>query len=245
MRILSCVSYKGTNYQGWQKQTDAPTIQGTIEKVLSQILNQEINIQGSGRTDAGVHAQKQYFHFDIDKEVDLGKLRYSANCLLPKDIFINEMKVVDDDFHARYSAKGKKYTYIMRFDERNPFNYEFEHSVPYPVKVNLLMEKLKEFEGTHNFQDFTSKEEDEDGFVRTIFSVEVGYIEQVKQFVVTFHGNGFMRYQIRNMVGTALAIAAGKEKEDYITKHLLKNEKRKIVPYKAPAEGLFLVDVNY
>ena len=245
MRILCEVSYKGTNYQGWQKQKDAPTIQETIENVLSKILDTPITIYGSGRTDSGVHAQKQCFHFDVEKEIDIDKFRYSVNCLLPKDIFVNKISVVDDTFHARYSAKGKKYTYIMRLDERNPFNYEFETCIPYEIDVNLLSEKLKEFEGTHNFIDFTSKEEDEDGYVRTIYSVETSYIEQVKQFIVTFHGNGFMRYQIRNMVGSALAIASGKEKEDYIIYHLSKKRKREIVPYKAPAEGLYLIDVNY
>ena len=245
MRLLCQVAYKGTNYQGWQKQKDAPTVQETIEKVISKVLNSEINIYGSGRTDSGVHAQRQYFHFDVEKDVDIDKLRYSLNCLLPKDIFINEIKQVSDDFHARYSAKSKTYTYIIRLDERNPFNYEFETTYPMPVDINLLMTSLKQFEGTHNFQDFTSKEEDEDNYVRTIYSVEVSYIEQVKQFIVSFKGNGFMRYMVRNMVGTALAIASKKEKEDYITYHLSKKENREIVPYKAPAEGLFLVDVNY
>ena len=158
MRILGDVSYKGTAYQGWQKQIDAPTIQGTIEAVLSKILNEEINIQGSGRTDAGVHANHQYFHFDLNKEFDLDRLRYSANCLLPKDIFINKFKVVSDDFHARFSAKGKTYTYLIRFDERNPFNYDFETNVPYEVDVNLLYQMLKLFEGKHDFKDFTSKD---------------------------------------------------------------------------------------
>lgn len=245
MRLLCQVSYKGTNYQGWQKQKNAPTVQETIEKVLSKILNSEINIQGSGRTDAGVHAQRQYFHFDTEKDIDINRLRYSANCLLPKDIFINEIKVVDDDFHARYSAKGKTYTYIMRLDERNPFNYEFETNIPYDVDIKLLVDALKSFEGKHNFQDFTSKEEDEDGFVREITSVQASYLEQVKQFIVSFTGNGFMRYMIRNMVGTALAIASGKEELNYIEKHLKDSKVREIVPYKAPAEGLFLVDVNY
>ncbi len=245
MRLLCQVSYKGTNYQGWQKQKDAPSIQETIEKTISKILNSAISIYASGRTDSGVHAQRQYFHFDVDKDVDIDKLRYSINCLLPKDIFINEIKKVADDFHARYSAKSKTYTYIIRLDERNPFNYEFETTYQMPVDVNLLMCSLKQFEGTHNFQDFTSKEEDEDGYIRTIYSVEVSYIEQVKQFIVSFKGNGFMRYMVRNMVGTALAIASKKEKEDYITYHLSKKEEREIVPYKAPAEGLYLVDVNY
>ena len=245
MRLLCQVAYKGTNYQGWQKQKDAPTIQEEIEKVLSKISNTEINIYGSGRTDSGVHAQRQYFHFDIKKDVDIDKLRYSLNCLLPKDIYINEIKQVADNFHARFSAKSKTYTYIIRLDERNPFNFEYECTYPMPCDVNLLEMSLKQFEGTHDFRDFTSKEEDEDGYVRTIYSVDVVNLEKVKQFIITFKGNGFMRYMIRNMVGTALAVASHKEKEDYIVYHLSKKENREIVPYKAPAKGLYLVDVNY
>ena len=103
MRLLCQVSYKGTNYQGWQKQKDAPTIQEEIEKVLSKILNSEINIQGSGRTDSGVHAQRQYFHFDVEKDIDIDRLRYSANCLLPKDIFINEIRKVEFHDHEKKS----------------------------------------------------------------------------------------------------------------------------------------------
>ena len=245
MRILGQVSYKGTNYQGWQKQKDAPTIEETIENVLSKILNSEINILGSGRTDAGVHANKQFFHFDVDKEVDLDKLLYSANCLLPKDIYINEFKVVDPDFHARYSAKGKVYSYLIRFGKRNPFNFEYETNIPYDVDINLLIHSLKQFEGEHDFKDFTSKEEDEDKFVRTVFAVETNYIDASKQILITFRGNGFMRYMIRDMVGTALAVASHKEDEHYIAYHLSNKEEREIVPYKAPAEGLYLVDVNY
>lgn len=245
MRLLCQVSYKGTNYQGWQKQKNAPSVQEEIEKVLSQILNTEINIFASGRTDAGVHAQRQYFHFDTDSNMDLNRLRYSANCLLPKDIFINEIRQVSDDFHARYSAKGKTYTYLMRLDERNPFNYELETTIPYEIDIDLLIESLKLFEGTHNFQDFTSKEEDEDNYVRTIYSIEANYIEQTKQMIISIKGNGFMRYMIRNIVGTALAVAAKKEDISFIEYHLSKKDKREIVSYKAPAEGLYLVDVNY
>lgn len=245
MRLLCVVSYKGTNYQGWQKQIDTPTVQGTIEKVLSQILNTEINIYASGRTDAGVHAEKQYFHFDIAKDIDIDRLRYSANCLLPKDICITSIKPVADDFHARYSAKGKTYTYLIRFGERNAFNFEYEANIPYDIDINLLSKVLKQFEGTHDFKDFTSKEEDDDQFVRTIFSVETRHIPEANQFLITFNGNGFMRYMIRDMVGAALAVAARKEKEDFISHHLSDKKEREIISYKAPAEGLYLVDVNY
>lgn len=245
MKLLCKVAYKGTNYQGWQKQPNLPTVQETIEKVLSKILDTQITIYGSGRTDAGVHAEGQYFHFDVQKDLDLEKFRYSVNCLLPKDIFIKEIKQVYDDFHARYSAKSKKYLYLIRFGERNPFNFEFEANIPQEIDVNLLSDSLKLFEGEHCFIDFTSKEEDEDDYLRTIFKVETNYIPEARQFLVTFTGDGFMRYQIRDMVGSAIAVACGKESIDFIKYHLSKKKEREIVPYKAAPEGLFLVDVNY
>ena len=245
MRYLCIVSYKGTNYQGWQKQVSAPTIQGEIERVFSKILNTCINIQGSGRTDAGVHAENQYFHFDYDKELDLGRFRYSVNCLLPNDIFIKDIKPVNDDFHARYSAKGKTYTYILRFGERNPFNYEFEENIPQPIDIDILIKALKMFEGKHNFQDFTSKEEDEDNYVREIYSIEINYLEKARQMTVTLHGNGFLRYMIRNIIGTSIAVASKKEDISFISYHLSEKNKREIVSYKAEPQGLFLVDVNY
>lgn len=245
MRLLCKVSYKGTNYQGWQKQPNAPTIQETIEKVLSQILNTEINIYGSGRTDAGVHAINQYFHFDLEKDADLGRLRYSTNCLLPDDIFISEIKVVSDDFHARFSAKTKTYSYLIRLGERNPFDYELTTNIPYDIDINLLSDILKEFVGEHDFKDFTSKEEDDNSFVRQVISVDVAFKAESNQFVITLTGNGFMRYQIRNMVGSAIAVASGKENRDFIKYHLSNKKEREIVSYKAEPNGLYLSDVNY
>ena len=243
MRLLSCVSYKGTNYQGWQKQKDAPTVQGTIESVLSRILNQEINIYASGRTDAGVHAIHQYFHFDLDKDVDVGKLMYSTNCLLPKDIRINSLKQVEDDFHSRFSAKKKEYKYILNLKGDNPFNYELEAEIFLDIDDNLLKKSLELFIGKHNFQDFTSKELDDDGFVREIYSAS--FVREGDKLIISFVGNGFMRYQIRDMIGTAIAVASGRESLEFIKQHLKENKEREIVSYKAPAEGLYLQEVYY
>lgn len=243
MRLFACVSYKGTNYQGWQKQKSAPTVQSEIEKVLSKILNTEINIYASGRTDAGVHANHQYFHFDIDKDVDIDRLMYSTNCLLPKDIKINSLKRVDDDFHARFSAKKKEYKYIVNLKGNNPFNYELNAEMYLDVDDNLLKESLDLFIGEHNFQDFTSKEEDDNNFVRTIYSTS--FTRSGDQLVVSFIGNGFMRYQIRDMVATALMVAANKESIEFIKQHLKDKKERDIVSYKAPAEGLYLEEVYY
>ena len=245
MRVFGKVAYQGSHYQGWQKQSDAPSVEETIEAVLSKILNQDINIFGSGRTDAGVHALNQTFHFDIEKEnLDLDKLKYAANSLLPKDVFIKELKVVDNDFHARYSIKEKIYEYRIKFGERDVFNYQNEATIPYPTDIKKMEESLKLFVGQHNYQNFTSKEEDEAGFVREIKEISTVYYKEENRLTITLVGNGFMRYMVRYIIGTALAIGQGKEDLSFITDNLDSKE-RNIISYKAPAEGLFLKDVKY
>ena len=113
MKILAKVQYLGTKFYGWQKQIDTPTVQEEIEKVLSKILDYEVNIYGSGRTDAGVHAKGQTFHFELKKDFDLNKLKYAFNSLICDDIHIDYFKVVNEDFHARFSATGKHYCYYI------------------------------------------------------------------------------------------------------------------------------------
>ena len=246
MRIFGNVCYDGTAYQGWQRQSEAPSIQEEIEKVLSQILNTKIVIYGSGRTDAGVHAFGQTFHFDIDKdEIGLNRLKYSVNRLLPEDIKINSFQEVPNDFHARFSAKGKVYRYVIRFGERNPFLRNYEYNLFAKVEFEPFVDAIKMFEGKHNFQDFNSKPEDENNFVREIKAIDVFYNEKEESITVEFKGDGFMRYMIRDMIGTALAVASGKEDMSFIEYHLREDKEREIVSYKAPASGLFLKEVIY
>ena len=229
MKVLGICSYKGTNYYGWQKQVGFISVQEKIEECLSKVYDSQINIQGSGRTDAGVHALKQYFHYVSNKEKDLNQLAYALNKMLPEDIKILSLKEVDDDFHSRYSVKQKIYEYRILLTNKDPFHDDLVYVYPLSLDVALLEKALKKFEGTHNYQDFTSKEEDEDNLLK-----------------IRFTGNGFMRYQIRDMIGTAIAVAAGKESLDFIDKHLLDNKvKREIISYKSPACGLYLVDVIY
>ena len=243
MRVLGFVSYKGSNYQGWQKQNNVPTIQEELEKQLSQIFNQEINIFASGRTDAGVHAFKQAFHFDVDKNVDLEKITYSLNRMLPNDIKIITLQKVDDDFHARFSVKRKTYIYKIYLDKKEPFEKDQKYVFPFSLDIDLFGETIHLFEGKHDFKDFTSKEEDEDNFVREIYSVSLS--QNDKDLTVKFVGNGFMRYQIRNMVGSALAVASKQIDKDYVKNHLDSDKPRDIVNFKAPPEGLYLFDVDY
>lgn len=242
MKILGICSYRGTNYYGWQKQVGFISVQEKIEEALSKVYDSPINIQGSGRTDAGVHALKQYFHFVSDKEKDLKQLAYALNKMLPDDIKIISFKKVDDDFHARYNAIKKIYEYRILLTNKDPFSYDLAYIYPMELDVNLFIDALNKFIGTHNYQDFTSKEEDEGNFIRTIYDVEV--IKEKDLLRIIFTGNGFMRYQIRNMIGASINVANGKEKINFISQHL-DSKNREIIAYKAPASGLYLVDVVY
>ena len=244
MRILAICSYNGKNYQGWQKQPNAPTVQEEIEKQLSKYFNRPISIQGAGRTDAGVHALGQRFHFDIDEEsLDLDRLLYSINLMLPEDIKIVDLEEVEPDFHARFSAKGKIYCYNVLLESKDVLFGHIFYLFPYDMDADKLNEALTHFVGKHNFKNFTSKETDEDNFVRTINDIDM----QVngKEITITFDGDGFMRYMIRYIVGTALEYARGRLTAHEIDDLLDENSERNIVSWKAPASGLMLVDVKY
>ena len=243
MRVLGVVSYKGTRFQGWQKKPTVITVQGEIEKALSQVLNSEVTIFGSGRTDAGVHAIGQTFTFDMSKDLDLDKLCFSINRMIDKDIKILSFNKVDDDFHARFSAKSKTYLYKIRLGVKDPFENEYQYIYPFEFDFDLFSKALKQFEGKHCFKDFTSKEEDEDGYVREIYKIVSK--KHDNDITVEFNGNGFMRYQIRNMVGAALAVASKNEDLNFIPNHLKEEKIREICQYKAPPQGLYLVKVEY
>ena len=245
MRYFAVVSYKGTSFCGWQKQTVSklPSIEETIEKVISRILNSEIKIYASGRTDAGVHALGQTFHFDSPKEINKYRFLHSLNELLPLDIRVLSIKPVDDDFHARFSAKGKTYIYKIRNAQvSSPFKSDLEYTLGQELDVKAMVEASKLFEGEHNFQNFTSKEEDDAGFVRNISKIEITKHED--QIVILMTGNGFMRYMVRMIVGNLIQVGLGKITSEEIKK-ILEDPVRKPSSYKAPGYGLYLKEVLY
>ena len=243
MRIKGIVKYKGTNYYGWQKQVNQISIEEVIETILSKILDEDINILASGRTDAGVHALGQVFHFDTTKDFDMDKLTYAVNSLLPKDIAIISFENVSDTFQARYDAKAKHYRYIIDFSNKNPFSYETSYNCLHKTDKDILKESLLKFIGKHDFKDFTAKEEDEAKFIREIFNITIS--EENDLFIIDLYGDGFMRYMIRFIIGASLATAWNKEDISFIDYHLSNKENREIISYKAPPQGLFLVEVIY
>lgn len=245
MRYLGIVKYNGTPFCGWQKQTVSklPSVEEEIERVLSKMLNSPIKIYGSGRTDAGVHALGQAFHFDSPKEIDSYKFVHSFNKLIPSDIVLVSLEQVSDDFHARFNAISK--TYLYKIDNEkiaNPFNKNFAYHLSQHLNVELMIEAAKLFVGEHNFQNFTSKEEDENNFVRNIFKIEIKTEGNFVNFELT--GNGFMRYMVRMIVGTLIQVGLEKLTIEEVKKNL-ENKTRKPSSYKAPAEGLYLKEVCY
>ena len=245
MRYLAIVSYRGTNFCGWQKQTVSklPSVEVTIESVISRILNQETKIYGSGRTDAGVHALGQTFHFDTLKELDVVKFAHSLNELLPEDIRIQSITLVSDDFHARFNAKGKTYIYKIRNAKvSSPFKSDLEYTLGQPLDIDKMVEAAKVFEGKHNFQNFNSKEEDDAGFIRDINHISVS--SKNDKIIISMTGDGFMRYMVRMIVGTLIQVGLGKLTSEDIKK-ILEDPVRKPSSYKAPAYGLYLKEVLY
>ena len=243
VRILAIVQYDGTNFIGWQIQPEGRSVQEEIEKVISQILNTPTKIYGSGRTDAGVHAFAQTFHFDVNKdEVDLGRLRYSINSLLPLDIHVISLEVVEDNFHARFDVVSKTYLYSLSLGEYDVFTRRYSTQLPRNLDVEKMKSAAKLFIGEHDFKNFTSKEEDKKNFVRTIHEFTIDLVENTVIFRIS--GTGFMKYMVRMIVGTLIEVGLNKINEDDIAA-LLDSKIRSISPYKAPAEGLFLMNVEY
>lgn len=241
MRYKLTIAYDGTHYAGWQVQANADAIQPRIQKALEIVLRQKVDLSGSGRTDAGVHASGQTAHFDTTGMVDLKKTLLSLNALLPLDIRILEIEPVEPDFHARYSAKSKVYHYHLT-QTADPFTKLYRHLVLGPFNIALLKEGALQFIGTHDFTSFANTGGEEKPGVRTLYRLDV--VEQRGGVRLEFEGNGFLYKMVRNITGTLLEVAAGKIPSQEI-QEILKERNRRKAKAAAPAKGLFLYQVRY
>lgn len=243
MRYLIKFSYDGTNFFGYQKQPGKRTIEGEFEKALFDINNHtETRIFSSGRTDAGVHALEQSAHFDLSINITLYKLKCALNSLLPEDIHVISTEIVDKNFHARYMVKEKIYRYIINCGEYNPIKRNFEYQYNKELDYEKMKESLKYFLGEHDFKSFVSEEVVKDNYVRII--TEANMKKEDDKIIIQFKGTGFMKYQVRNMVGTLIKIGKGKLEANVIEDLLASDNNRKVVTT-APACGLYLVKVEY
>ena len=245
MRYLMTFSYDGSKYQGYQKQPNGNTVQEELEKALFKIAGDRVvSLYASGRTDAGVHAINQKAHFDLEKEIEMERLKHSLNSMIPKDIFIKKIERVENDFHARFDVTRKEYIYTVNMGEYNPIEKDYVFQCCEHLDTNEMMRGLKYLEGTHDFRSFTKVEEEKD-FVRTIIRTNL-LIDSKNKNLITFIfiGTGFMRYQVRNMVGTLIEIGRGKKKSTDIIDILEAKDRRKAGITASPS-GLYLKNVDY
>lgn len=243
MRYLLKFSYDGSNFSGYQTQPDLRTVQNEIEKAIEIINNGKRKIiHSSGRTDKGVHALCQYAHVDLDIDITPHKLKRALNSNLDSDIHIIETNIVDDSFHARYNAKKKEYKYYINLGEYNPIerNYVFQYN--YKLDIDAMKKAIKVFIGKHDFRAFVTENSNKPNCIRTI---DIAFIEEVdNRLIFTFKGDGFLRYQVRNMVG--ILIKVGERKLDYNNVlEILKSKDRSRCGVTAPSQGLYLVGVSY
>lgn len=241
-RYLIDFSYSGANFSGYQKQPGRRTVQDEIEKVLSSINNNSVKLTSSGRTDALVNAIHQKAHFDLDKKIGTYKLNGALNSYLPDDIYVNSVTKVDNLFHARYMVKSKTYEYLINTGDYNPLLRTHVYQYCKPLNIRKMKKAVKYFIGKHDFTTFVSAEDKKEDKVREIYDASVDEKDGIIK--ITFKGSGFLKYQVRNMVGTLIKIGEEKVLPDIILS-LLEKKDRKCAFLCAPAQGLTLTDVKY
>ena len=245
MRLLARVSYDGTRYRGYQVQPNQLTVQAVIEAALTRIhKGEEIRITASGRTDAGVHALGQAFHFDSTLRIPEGNWVRAMNSQLPDDIVITDVHQVADDFHARFNVIEKWYEYRMYNTTLiDPFKRHYSHYVKMPLDVALMNQACQYLVGTHDFTAFcASKSNVKDSKVRTIFHATCEY--QANEVVFTISGSGFLYNMVRIIVGSLIDVGQGRKPPEVI-QEALHNFDRNTLGKTAPAKGLYLKHVVY
>lgn len=243
MRYLIRFSYDGTGFSWYQKQPGERTVEGMLENALYNINNHtETRIFSSGRTDRGVHALGQAAHFDIDVNITLYKLKCALNSLLPEDIHVLSTEIVDKNFHARYNAISKTYVYKINVGEYSPIDRNHVYQYCKDLNFDNMRLAINDFLGEHDFKPFVSEEAIKSSYVRTIYSADMKKEGDI--ITISFTGNGFMKYQVRNMVGLLLYIGSGKKEPKDVVSIIEAKDRTKSVKT-APPEGLYLKKVWY
>lgn len=243
MKILLKLEYDGAGFGGWQRQKNAESVQGVLEKAISELVGENIALVASGRTDAGVHALGQCAHFSMKKEFDAKRLPLAINARLPQTIRVLDAAIVPEEFSARYDVKKKTYLYKLYARKISSPTRDGRYAhVPYELDFDSMVRAAKLFVGKHNFKGFCSQGSSAQTFEREIYSLDVSHDGDEFFFKIT--GNGFLYNMVRRIVGALVEVGKGMldEKgiklalEDFSHPHITKN---------MPACGLYLYDVVY
>ena len=241
--IKLTIEYDGKCYNGWQKQPNKLNIQGEIEKAIYNITKEEVDLIGSGRTDAGVHALGQVANFKTNSQISIEKLPLAINSQLKNSIVIKRAEEVDERFHSRYNAKHKTYRYIINNSKCGTAIYRnLEYSYPFELDAQKMQQAAKYFEGEHDFKAFKSSGTSSKNSVRTIYKAMVK--KEGEKIIIELTGNGFLYNMVRIISGTLLDVGLGKIKPEEIPE-IIESKDRQRAGKTLPPHGLYLVEVKY
>ncbi|MBB4801993.1 tRNA pseudouridine38-40 synthase [Flavobacterium nitrogenifigens] len=241
MRYFIQFAYNGTHYHGWQIQPNASSVQETLNKAFSVLLNEPISIMGAGRTDTGVHATEMFGHFDTEKTLDVSVLVHKLNSYLPKDIAIFDIILLHDDAHCRFDATRRTYEYHIN-TVKNPFLQELSWYVTQKLDVDLMNEAAQLLLKHTDFQCFSKVNTDVNTFDCTIF--EAFWKQEKGKLIFTISANRFLRNMVRAIVGTLINIGLHKiTLEDF--ENIIASKSREKAGFSVPAHGLYLTKIDY
>ena len=241
--IKLTIEYDGKCYNGWQKQPNKLNIQGEIERAIYNITKEEVDLIGSGRTDAGVHALGQVANFKTNSQISIEKLPLAINSQLKNSIVIKEAEEVNERFHSRYNAQRKTYRYIINNSKCGTAIYRnLEYSYPFKLDAEKMKQASKYFEGEHDFKAFKSSGTSSKNSVRTIYKAIVK--QEGEKIIIELTGNGFLYNMVRIISGTLLDVGLGKIQPEEIPE-MIESKDRQRAGKTLPAHGLYLVEVKY
>jgi len=235
------IQYDGQNYAGWQEQENANTVQETIKNSINTILREDVNLIGSGRTDAGVHALGQVANFKIKHELDIYKFQHSLNSVLPEDISIRKTDKAEESFHSRFDAKKRSYLYFIN-RIKSPFFRPYSHQHKGEINTGLLNTLSTSFIGEKDFTSFSKKNSETKNKICNIYQAH--WREKNDFFIFLIQANRFLHGMVRTITGTLLRAMEKDSGEDYIDEIFSKKD-REAAAEAVPAKGLFLYKVSY
>ena len=243
LKIALGVEYDGTAYHGWQRQNNGISVQQVLEESLSKVANHGVQVQCAGRTDTGVHATQQVVHFESSAQRSIRNWILGANANLPFDVSVRWAKQVSDDFHARFSAQGRRYRYLIlsRYSRSALWGRRatWTHK---PLDLEVMQQAAQHLVGRHDFSSYRAVHCQAKSPVRTLHSLEVG---RAGDFIyIDVHGDGFLHHMVRNIAGVLMAIGAGEAVPDW-SREVLEHRDRRLGGVTAPPWGLYFVHAEY
>ena len=240
-RYKIILEYDGTDFAGWQFQPDERTVQGELERALTEFDEGKISLIGAGRTDAGVHAMSQTAHFDLKKELDTNEITAALNAKTPEDILVKSAAIVHPHFHARYDATWRKYLYVLA-NAPSVFELRYSWLPPFEYDYELLQSLTGEITGGRDFAGFCKSKSLKENTI--CFVSQASWTEKGKQRLFEIIADRFLHQMIRLIVGTMMDIARGRLNEDAV-KHVFSSKDVAKCGTAAPPQGLFLAEVGY